>query len=82
MNEIREKNDLLNHLSITDPLTNLYNRRGFFEAAQELITSISSRDCPAVIGYVDMEFDRVDDQFRTSSRIEELISVETEEVIE
>ena len=55
MNEIREKNDLLNHLSITDPLTNLYNRRGFFEAAQELITSISSRDCPAVIGYVDMD---------------------------
>ena len=55
MNEIREKNDLLNHLSITDPLTNLYNRRGFFEAAQALITSISSRDCPAVIGYVDMD---------------------------
>ena len=55
MNEIREKNDLLNHLSITDPLTNLHNRRGFFEAAQELITSISSRDCPAVIGYVDMD---------------------------
>ena len=55
MNEIREKNDLLNHLSITDPLTNLYNRRGFFEAAQELITARSSRDLPAVIGYVDMD---------------------------
>ena len=55
MNEIREKNDLLNHLSVTDSLTGLYNRRGFFEAAQELITSFSSRDCPAVIGYVDMD---------------------------
>ncbi len=55
MNEIREKNDLLNHLSITDPLTNLYNRRGFFEAAQELIVDRSSRDLPAVIGYVDMD---------------------------
>ena len=55
MNEIREKNDLLNHLSITDPLTNLYNRRGFFEAAQELITSRRSRGAAAVIGYVDMD---------------------------
>ncbi|MBQ9870733.1 MAG: GGDEF domain-containing protein [Eubacterium sp.] len=55
MNEIREKNDLLNHLSITDPLTGLYNHRGFFEAAQELITSSGSRGCPAVIGYVDMD---------------------------
>ena len=55
MNEIREKNDLLNHLSITDPLTGLLNRRGFFEASQALITSASSRDCPAVIGYVDMD---------------------------
>ncbi len=55
MNEIREKNDLLNHLSITDPLTGLLNRRGFFEAAQDLITSRSTRDLPAIIGYVDMD---------------------------
>lgn len=55
MNEIREKNDLLNHLSITDSLTNLYNRRGFFEAAQDLITSRKCHGCQAVIGYVDMD---------------------------
>ncbi len=55
MNEIREKNDLLNHLSITDPLTNLLNRRGFFEAAQDLITSRQYHGCPAIIGYVDMD---------------------------
>lgn len=55
MNEIREKNDLLNHLSITDSLTNLLNRRGFFEAAQDLITSRQYHGCPAIIGYVDMD---------------------------
>lgn len=55
MNEIREKNDLLNHLSVTDALTGLYNRRGFFEISQQMVGERRCRDLPAVIGYVDMD---------------------------
>ena len=55
MNEIREKNDLLNHLSVTDALTGLFNRRGFFEEAQSMVNDRANRDLPAVIGYVDMD---------------------------
>ncbi len=55
MDEIREKNDLLNHLSITDVLTGLYNRRGFFEEAQRIVNDKSFRDMSAIIGYVDMD---------------------------
>ena len=54
MDEIREKNDLLNHLSVTDALTGLFNRRGFYEEAEQLIRMSSYRGDPGVIGYVDM----------------------------
>ena len=55
MDEIREKNDLLNHLSVTDALTGLFNRRGFYEEAKQLISDRSNRELPGVIGYVDMD---------------------------
>ncbi|MCR5215046.1 MAG: GGDEF domain-containing protein [Eubacterium sp.] len=55
MNEIRDKNDQLNAISVTDELTGLYNRRGFFEAVDQLLTNASYNGKTGLIGYIDMD---------------------------
>lgn len=55
MSEIRDKNDQLNAISITDELTGLYNRRGFFETVEQLISNKSYCGKPALVGYIDMD---------------------------
>ncbi len=64
MNEIREKNDLLNSLSVTDELTGLYNRRGFFETSQQIIANTSNAGKHSLIAYIDMDnLKQVNDKF-------------------
>ena len=55
MNEIRDKNDQLNAISVTDELTGLYNRRGFFEAVDQLTSNTSNNGKPGLVGYIDMD---------------------------
>ena len=55
MDEIREKNDQLNALSITDELTGLYNRRGFFEIVERQLKNKSNAGNSALVGYIDMD---------------------------
>ncbi len=55
MNEIREKNDLLNALSVTDELTGLLNRRGFFDTAQQFTNARANRGIHSMAAYIDMD---------------------------
>jgi len=55
MNEIRDKNDQLNAISITDELTGLFNRRGFFDAVSQIISNTSNSGRPGLVGYIDMD---------------------------
>ncbi|SEQ46091.1 diguanylate cyclase (GGDEF) domain-containing protein [Lachnospiraceae bacterium NE2001] len=55
MNEIRDKNDQLNAISVTDELTGLYNRRGFFEAVAQILSNTSNTGKPGLVGYIDMD---------------------------
>lgn len=55
MNEIREKNDQLNAISVTDELTGLYNRRGFFETVDLTISNTSNNGSKGIVGYIDMD---------------------------
>lgn len=55
MAEISDKNDLLNNLSITDALTGLLNRRGFFDTAQYEVTLLRNVGKRAIITYIDMD---------------------------
>ena len=55
MNEIRDKNDQLNAISVTDELTGLYNRRGFFEAVAQLTNNTSYNGKSGLVGYIDMD---------------------------
>ena len=55
MNEIRDKNDQLNALSVTDELTGLYNRRGFFDTVQQAKMNSSFSGKEGLIGYIDMD---------------------------
>lgn len=55
MNEISIKNDLLNNLYITDELTKLYNRHGFFDATQESLASPYNSGRKALFAYIDMD---------------------------
>ncbi len=64
MNEIRDKNDQLNAISVTDELTGLYNRRGFFEAVAQLLLNASYSGKNALVGYIDMDnLKQVNDRF-------------------
>ena len=64
MNEIRDKNDQLNAISVTDELTGLYNRRGFFEAVQSAKKKRANSGKEGLIGYIDMDnLKQVNDQF-------------------
>ncbi len=55
MDEIREKNDQLNALSVTDELTGLYNRRGFFEIVSQQLSNKSNAGKEGLVGYIDMD---------------------------
>jgi diguanylate cyclase (GGDEF)-like protein len=64
MSEVNEKNDLLNRLYITDELTQLFNRRGFFEVAQRLVNLKSNIGKTAIITFADMDnLKQVNDKF-------------------
>ena len=55
MNEIRDKNDQLNAISVTDELTGLYNRRGFFDSVSQILANSSNAGKPGLVGYIDMD---------------------------
>lgn len=55
MDEIREKNDLLNSLSVTDELTGLYNRRGFFDISQQTLSNKANAGKHSLVAYLDMD---------------------------
>ena len=64
MNEIRDKNDQLNALSITDELTGLYNRRGYFETVGHLLNNKTTIGNKGLVGYIDMDnLKQVNDRF-------------------
>ena len=54
MNEINIKNDMLNTLYITDELTGLYNRRGFFEAAEGIMKNPYTSGHRILVAFIDM----------------------------
>lgn len=55
LNEIHEKNELLNHLSTSDELTGIYNRRGFMERVEYYINIPSNRGMRAFLLFADMD---------------------------
>lgn len=55
LNEIHEKNELLNHLSTSDELTGVNNRRGFMEKVEFLINMPSNKDRKAMLLFADMD---------------------------
>ena len=64
MDEIYEKNDQLNTMYITDELTSLYNRRGFFEAIEDYTSDPYHLGEEAIVGYIDMDnLKQVNDYF-------------------
>ena len=76
MSEIREKNDQLNAISVTDELTGLYNRRGFFEAVKQLINNKSYSGKKGLIGYIDMDnLKQVNDRFGHKEGDYSLVSI-------
>lgn len=54
-NEIHEKNELLNHLSTSDELTGIYNRRGFMERVEYYMNIPSNRGMKAILLFADMD---------------------------
>ena len=55
LNEIHEKNELLNHLSTSDELTGIYNRRGFMERVEYYINIPSNCGMKAILLFADMD---------------------------
>lgn len=55
LNEIHEKNELLNHLSTSDELTGIYNRRGFMERVEYYINIPSNMGMKAILLFADMD---------------------------
>ena len=55
LNEIHEKNELLNHLSTSDELTGIYNRRGFMERVEFYINIPSNLGKHAFLLFADMD---------------------------
>lgn len=54
-NEIHEKNELLSHLSTSDELTGIYNRRGFMERVEYYMNIPSNRGMKAILLFADMD---------------------------
>lgn len=55
LNEIHEKNELLNQLSTSDELTGIYNRRGFMERVEYYINMPSNLGMKAILLFADMD---------------------------
>lgn len=55
LHEIHEKNELLNHLSTSDELTGVNNRRGFMDKMEFLINSPANRNRKAILLFADMD---------------------------
>lgn len=55
LNEIHEKNELLNHLSTSDELTGVNNRRGLMEKVEYLINKPSNKGRKAMLLFADMD---------------------------
>ncbi len=55
LNQIRESNQRLSVISQSDELTGLYNRRGFLEHAENVITNKRNSGKHALIVYADMD---------------------------
>lgn len=55
LNEIHEKNELLNHLSTSDELTGVNNRRGFMEKVEFSINMPANRGRKAMMLFADMD---------------------------
>lgn len=55
LNEIHEKNELLNHLSTSDELTGVNNRRGFMEKADYQIHIPANMNRKAMMLFADMD---------------------------
>jgi diguanylate cyclase (GGDEF)-like protein len=55
LNEIHEKNELLNQLSTLDELTGIYNRRGFMEKVEYYINIPSNIGKKAILLFADMD---------------------------
>lgn len=52
------------YLAITDPLTGLYNRRGFFERAQQVIDRAAQNEEPVAAVMIDIDyFKRINDNY-------------------
>jgi diguanylate cyclase (GGDEF)-like protein len=55
LNEIHEKNELLNHLSTSDELTGVNNRRGFMDKVEFLINMPANHGRLAMLLFADMD---------------------------
>ncbi len=55
LNEIHEKNELLNHWSTTDELTGVNNRRGFMDKTAYLINKPQNKGRKAMLLFADMD---------------------------
>ena len=61
---LKESEERLRHLSITDPLTNTFNRRHFFDIAEREIASARRHGRPTSLLAIDIDhFKRINDTF-------------------
>jgi len=64
MHHLENAQALLNHLATIDPLTNVFNRRYFFDRAQIELEIAALRKCPTSILLLDIDhFKRVNDSY-------------------
>ena len=62
--ELNQKNQLLNKLSVTDALTGINNRRGFLDNVQRLVTAHENEGRRAMLIFADMDnLKQVNDKF-------------------
>ena len=62
--ELNQKNQLLNKLSVTDALTGINNRRGFLDSVQSLVTAHENEGRRAMLIFADMDnLKQVNDKF-------------------
>lgn len=55
MEKLQANNIALDTMSKTDELTGIYNRRGFYMAAEELLKKSTAEECYVVVCYADMD---------------------------